>query len=105
MWSRKGSEPAPEELFNRLGRYRNQRREPAHRLAVSQVRGWSWLERRADLGQPGVSGADDRLCPVSHLQLAEDVGDVVAHRLQAEEQRVGDLLIVPTSGDEGQDLA
>lgn len=35
--------------------------------------------------KPGLAGADDGLGPVDHLELAEDVGDVVLHRLEAEE--------------------
>ena len=35
------------------------------------------------LSQTGLPGTDDRLRPVGDLQLAEDVGDVIADRLGA----------------------
>ncbi len=54
--------------------------------------------------QPGFSGADDRLRPVGHLQLEEDVRGVVAHRFEAQEQPFGYLLVALALGDEGEDL-
>ena len=42
--------------------------------------------------------------PVGHLQLQEDVRGVVAHRLHAQEQRLGYLLVALALGDEGEDL-
>ena len=49
--------------------------------------------------------ADDRMCSVRHLQLGEDVGDVVAYRLRAEGELPGDGGIGVALGDEAQDLA
>lgn len=48
---------------------------------------------------------DDRLRPIGHLQLAEDVGNVVAHRLEGEAQLLGDLLIGFPLGDQCQEFA
>jgi len=44
---------------------------------------------------------NDGLCPVSHLQFAEDVGD----GFQAESQAAGDVAIAVALGDQRQDLA
>jgi hypothetical protein len=43
--------------------------------------------------QPSFPGAHDRLRPVRDLKLAEDVGDVVAHRLLADEEALRDLRV------------
>ncbi len=48
---------------------------------------------------------NDGLCPVSNLQFAEDVGDVVGDGFQAEGQTTGDVAIVVALGDQRQDLA
>ena len=50
--------------------------------------------------QPGFAGAHYSLRPVCHLQLGEDAGDVVAHRLGAHVQLPRYLGIGATSGDE-----
>src|SRR5215210_9172396 len=42
---------------------------------------------------------------VCDLKLGEDVGDVVAYGLRAEEEVSGDLRIAVTPGDEAEDLA
>lgn len=42
---------------------------------------------------------------ISYLQFAEDVRDVVAHRVRAEDEACGDLGIGVTLGDEGEDFA
>jgi hypothetical protein len=42
---------------------------------------------------------------VGDLEFGEDVGDVVAYGLQAEEELFGDLLVIVSGGDEVQDLA
>src|SRR5215212_8387010 len=53
---------------------------------------------------PGVAGADDGLRPVGHLQLEQDVRDVVSNRLQAHEQLPGYLLVALALGNQGEDL-
>jgi hypothetical protein len=53
---------------------------------------------------PGVAGADDGLRPVGHLQLEQDVGDVVSDRLQAHEEPGGYLLVALALCHQGEDL-
>ena len=53
---------------------------------------------------PGLPSADDGLRPVGHLELEQDVRDVVAHRLQAHEQLPRYLLVAFTLPDETEDL-
>ena len=55
--------------------------------------------------EPGFAGAHDRRRVVARLQLAEDVRDVVAHRLQAEDEASGDLRVGLPLGDQVQDFA
>src|SRR5712692_6009873 len=72
----------------------------------------SWLSA-ISLRNPWVStlieasfpGTNDGLCPVSNLQFAEDVGDVVGDGFQAEGQAAGDVTIAVALGDQRQDLA
>src|SRR5215204_6470590 len=58
------------------------------------------LPRRAFPAQPGLSGADDGVCPVGHLQLRKDVGNVIAHGVGADKQACGDLGVGVTLGYE-----
>ena len=44
------------------------------------------MSRRRTLTQPRIPGPDDRLCPVCHLQLAEDVAQMVGYGFRAEGQ-------------------
>src|SRR5712691_3598100 len=55
--------------------------------------------------QPGLSSADHSLRSISHLELAEDVRDVVAHRLQTQAQAVSNLRVGAPLSDQDQDLA
>lgn len=48
---------------------------------------------RPALPRPGLAGLHDRLGPAADVQLAEDAADVVAHRLRADEKRLGDLVV------------
>jgi hypothetical protein len=41
---------------------------------------------------------------IRYLQLEEDVGDVVSHRLEAHEQLPGYLLVALSLRNEGEDL-
>src|SRR5262249_61107388 len=52
-----------------------------------------------------LASADDGLGAVGHLQLADDIGHVVAHGLRAEHQSVGDLAVARALGDEIEYLA
>src|SRR5436190_18547480 len=54
--------------------------------------------------QTGVSCADDGLCPVDHLQLVEDVGDMVTYRLLAQDQAPRDLGVAAALCNQGQDF-
>ena len=56
-------------------------------------------ESRQDLGsafpaQPSLSGADDGMRPVGHLQLRKDVGDVVAYGVGLTNRRAAILALV-----------
>ena len=42
------------------------------------------------------SGANDCLCPISDLELAKDIRDVILDRLDTQRQYVGDFVITPT---------
>src|SRR3712207_8312887 len=53
---------------------------------------------------PSVAGTDDGLRLVGHLQLEEDVRDVVSHRFQAHEQLPGYLLVALALRNQGEDL-
>src|SRR5215204_5757672 len=55
--------------------------------------------------QPSLSRTDDGMCPVGHLQLRKDVGDVVAHSVGADEQACGDRCVGVALRNEVQDLA
>ena len=54
--------------------------------------------------QPRLACAYDGLRPVGHLQLEEDVSDVVAYRLYAEKELPSYLFVAVDSGDEGEGL-
>jgi hypothetical protein len=43
------------------------------------------------LSQASLARADDGLCAVGHLEFAQDVGDVIAHRFGAQHEAGGDL--------------
>ncbi len=47
----------------------------------------------------------NRLCPVGHLQFAEDIGHVIGHRLLTEHQLPGNIAIAVAARDQTQDLA
>src|SRR2546426_417319 len=54
--------------------------------------------------QAGFAGSDHGLGAVGDLQLAADVRDVVADRLQTQHQLLGDVLVGAAVGDQSQDL-
>ena len=54
--------------------------------------------------EPGLAGAYDGLDAVSDLRLGEDVGDVVTHRLLADDELLGYLAVAQTLRDEAQYL-
>jgi hypothetical protein len=56
------------------------------------------------LAQTGFAGPEDGLRSVDYLQLGEDVGNVVAHGLGADEEVPGDFGVGVTLGDEVEDL-
>src|SRR3989442_1265528 len=57
------------------------------------------------LTQASFPGADDSLCPVSHLEFAEDIGDIVAHGVMAQDEACGNLSVAVTLGDQVEDFA
>src|SRR5579859_1057749 len=70
------------------------------RLVVAVLRATA----RGLMAKPGVAGADDGFGAVRHLELAKDVRDVVADRLRAEHQTLGNGCVVPTLGDIAENL-
>src|SRR5439155_10728164 len=48
--------------------------------------------------------ADDGLRPVGHLELAQDVGDMVAHGFGAQHEAGGDFGVLLALGDQVEDL-
>ena len=56
-------------------------------------------------GKAGFTGANNGLCPVGHLQFAEDVGDVIGHRFETEGEAPGDVAVVVSLGDQAENLA
>ena len=56
------------------------------------------------LSQSSLPGSKHRLRAINHLQLAEDVGDVVAHRLGAEHQFFSNLRVAFAQCDQSQDF-
>ena len=81
---------------------------PAPRfLPWSELRRWS---RRSpatvrDLSPAAVAAGDGgRFGAAGGAELAEDVGDVDAHRLGADEELPADLAVAPSVGDQRQDL-
>src|SRR6266487_326374 len=50
------------------------------------------------LSQSGLSRTDDGLCPISHLQLAKNARNIVAHRLRIDHQLLSDLAIAASLG-------
>ena len=55
--------------------------------------------------QASIAGAQNRLRPVSHLELAKDIGDMVAHCFQADRELAGNLWILLAAHNQGQHLA
>src|SRR5919201_5043141 len=71
-----------------------------------------WEIRASRLGrdgalaaEPGLAGPYDRLGAIRDLELGEDVGDVVAHGLRAENEVARDLLVAPPLRDQLEQLA
>src|SRR5690242_14177939 len=56
------------------------------------------------LAQPRIASANDGLGPTSHLQLTENAGDVVAHRLGTEHQLFSNGRICVALRDQDQNL-
>ena len=63
--------------------------EPA--CEVAKDRGGAELAIFRAMPQPCLPGADDGLRAVGDLELVQDVGDVIAHRLRAQAQIGRDL--------------
>lgn len=57
------------------------------------------------LAEACVAPPDDGVGTISHLELTEDIGDVIAHRLWAEDKAIGDLRVARALGDEVENLA
>src|SRR6266508_6534183 len=56
------------------------------------------------LDQLVTNGERDRLCPAMNAQLGQDVLDVLAHRLRADEELLRDLGLVQPFDEEQEDL-
>src|SRR5690606_5275726 len=82
-------------------------------VAVAAGRWWAaWVTRRSPgsrgtcgVAEAGLPGQDDGLGAVGDVELEEDVRDVVADGLLAEEEGGGDLGVAAALGDEFEDLA
>jgi len=57
------------------------------------------------VGETGLSGLDDGLCPVAEVELVQDVGHVVGDRLGRQEECFSDLSVVVPIGDEAEHLS
>ena len=93
------SRPLPP--HRRLARDRVRRQRPRAK------RGDRALDRflfAAEIDPAMTQGIDDRLRAVVDLQLAQDRGDVVFHRLIGDVQDAGDLLVAQSLRDKPQDL-
>ena len=55
--------------------------------------------------QPSFAGTDDGVRTVCHLQLGEDVGEVIGYSLGADIETCGDLGIAMTPSDKVENLA
>src|SRR5262249_41771723 len=56
----------------------------------------AWQACYVGSSQPRLSGTNDSMRPVGHLQLADDVGNIVAHRVWTKDETGGDLRIFGT---------
>ena len=56
------------------------------------------------LSHSRLARAQDSLCSICHLQFAEDVRDMVAHCLQAENKLLGDFLVGASLRNQCEDL-
>src|SRR5713226_10256593 len=63
----------------------------------------SWKRDRALL-QPGISCVDDSLSPVCHLQLTEDVGDIVVDGLHTQGQVLRNVVVRRATRDQLENL-
>lgn len=52
-----------------------------------------------------LAGADDGLRPVGNLELAKDVGHMVAHGFLAQDEAAGDLPVAVPLGNQTQDFS
>ena len=69
---------------------------------MPRLLGWpdASIDRCLIGAEAGLAGANDRLRPIRDLQLAEDVRHVVLHRLDAQHQHFGDLMIAAALRDQ-----
>jgi hypothetical protein len=56
------------------------------------------------LGETEPSGVGGGLAACPHVELAQDLGDMVIDRLRARDQPVGDLGVAEPRGERGKDL-
>src|SRR4051794_15432336 len=61
------------------------------------------VERRS-CAQTGVARLGDRRGPVRNLELRQDGGHVVPHRLLGEDEPAGDLVVAQSAGEQFEDL-
>src|SRR5512132_1554198 len=54
------------------------------------------------VAEAGLAGSDNCLCAVGDVQFGEDVGDVVAYRLGADDEVAGNVAVVSSFGDHVQ---
>ena len=72
------------------------------------MRAWVTIRTSGELGprddEPGFVRDDHGLCAVAKPELAENVADVRLHRLVAEYEAVGDLVVRKTGCDQTENL-
>src|SRR4051794_15385913 len=68
-------------------------------------RTWAALCQPVPESKAGVPRANDSLCSIRHLELAQDVGDVIAHGFRAEYQFAGNIGIPGALRDHVENLS
>jgi hypothetical protein len=78
--------------------------QDAYHARNFRVRSRAFQALLRTVSEADFEGADRGLGPIGHLQLPEDVRDVVLDHLQAEEELGGDLRVAAATGDEPEYL-
>jgi hypothetical protein len=71
---------------------------------VKRSRATTSFSRVAPGNQSLLPGKDSRLCPIQHVEFAQDIADMPLDRLFADDKLIGNFGIGEPIGDEAQDL-